>query len=121
MRQLIIGKKAILNAIANKTLIHAVISNKDPLFLQKVKFFLPTVKIVNDKKYYDKITNNCLNHQFAIGYVNNENITNNFDEVIEKIAKKNSGIIVILDRIYDPRNFGAIIRACECFGVDCRL
>ena len=118
MRQLIIGKKAILNAIINKTLIHATISNKDPIFLQKVKSFLPNFKIVNDKKYYDKITNNCPNHQFAIGYINDENITNNFAATIEKITRKNSGIIVILDRIYDPRNFGAIIRTCECFGVD---
>lgn len=118
MKQLIIGKKAILNAIANKTLIQATISNKDSSFFQKVKFFLPTVKIVNDKKYYDKMTNNCPNHQLAIGYINDENVTNNFAEAIKKIAKKNSGIIVILDRIYDPRNFGAIIRTCECFGVD---
>lgn len=119
MKQLIIGKKAILDAIASKTLINATISNKDHSFLQKVKFFLPNVKIVNDKKYYDKITNNYPNHQFAIGYINNKNITNIFNETIEKITKKNSGIVVILDRIYDPRNFGAIIRTCECFGVDC--
>ena len=118
MKQLIIGKKAILNAIVNKTLVHATISNKDSLFFQKVKFFVPNVKINNDKKYYDKITNNHPNHQFAIGYVNDENITNNFDKTIEKITKKNDGVIVILDRIYDPRNFGAIIRTCECFGVD---
>lgn len=88
MKQLIIGKKAILNAIANKTLIQATISNKDSSFFQKVKFFLPTVKIVNDKKYYDKMTNNCPNHQLAIGYINDENVTNNFAEAIKKIAKK---------------------------------
>lgn len=31
---------------------------------------------------------------------------------------KNSDFIVILDHIEDPRNFGAIIRTCECAGVD---
>lgn len=118
MKQLIIGKKAILNAIANKTLICATISNKDYSFYQKVKFFLPNVKIINDKKYYDKKTNNYPNHQFAIGFVSNKTISNDFDEIIKKIAKKNKGIVVILDRIYDPRNFGAIIRTCECFDVD---
>lgn len=30
----------------------------------------------------------------------------------------NSNFIVILDHIEDPRNFGAIIRSCECAGVD---
>lgn len=31
---------------------------------------------------------------------------------------KQSNFIVILDHIEDPRNFGAIIRTCECAGVD---
>ncbi len=31
---------------------------------------------------------------------------------------KESNFIVILDHIEDPRNFGAIIRTCECAGVD---
>lgn len=30
----------------------------------------------------------------------------------------NSNFVVILDHIEDPRNFGAIIRTCECAGVD---
>lgn len=35
---------------------------------------------------------------------------------VEKDEKSN--FIVILDHIEDPRNFGAIIRTCECAGVD---
>ncbi|MCI8330527.1 MAG: 23S rRNA (guanosine(2251)-2'-O)-methyltransferase RlmB [Bacilli bacterium] len=31
---------------------------------------------------------------------------------------KNANFIVVLDHIEDPRNFGAIIRTCECAGVD---
>lgn len=31
---------------------------------------------------------------------------------------ENSNFVVILDHIEDPRNFGAIIRTCECAGVD---
>lgn len=31
---------------------------------------------------------------------------------------KDTNFIVILDHIEDPRNFGAIIRTCECAGVD---
>ncbi len=34
-----------------------------------------------------------------------------FDELVE------SGPIVLLDRIFDPMNYGAIIRAANCFGV----
>lgn len=37
-------------------------------------------------------------------------------EEIKKDEKTN--FIVVLDHIEDPRNFGAIIRTCECAGVD---
>ena len=32
--------------------------------------------------------------------------------------RKPKSIVIILDQIQDPRNFGAIIRSAECFGVD---
>jgi len=34
-----------------------------------------------------------------------------FDEILE------NGSVVLLDRIYDPMNYGAIIRAANCFGI----
>ena len=42
--------------------------------------------------------------------------TYDLDYVIN--LKKNNPLIVILDHIEDPHNFGAIIRTCECAGVD---
>ena len=38
-----------------------------------------------------------------------------FNDNVEEICA--NGPAVILDRIFDPHNFGAIIRACHCFGV----
>ena len=37
---------------------------------------------------------------------------------VEEITSNNNPLIVILDHIEDPHNFGAIIRTCEATGVD---
>ena len=40
------------------------------------------------------------------------------NEFLEKVLAKKNSVVLILDQIQDPRNFGAIIRSAECFGVD---
>ena len=114
--QLIIGKKAILDAIANKSLKDATISNKDKTFFQKVKSFLPNAKINNDKSFYEKLASGQ-NHQFAIGYVEGS-VDLTLNDLLTKVKDKKSSLILMLDSIEDPMNFGAIIRSAESFGVD---
>lgn len=117
--QLIIGKKAILDAIANKSLKDATISNKDKAFYQKVKAFCPNVKINNDKSFYEKIAKGQ-NHQFAIGYVEGE-VSLTLPTFLNEIKDKTTSLVLMLDSIEDPMNFGAIIRSAESLGVDCLI
>ena len=114
--QLIIGKKAILDAIANKSLKDATISNKDKVFYNKVKAYLPNVKINNDKSFYEKFASGQ-NHQFAIGYVEGE-VSLSLDSFLNKTKNQTTSLVLMLDSIEDPMNFGAIIRSAESQGVD---
>ena len=58
------------------------------------------------------------NSQGVAVYISNFEYYKEFDEVYENILKKDKSLILILDEIQDPRNFGAIIRSAEVFKVD---
>jgi len=42
-------------------------------------------------------------------------------DFLSRVKSKKKLSVVILDSIYDPQNFGAILRSCECFGIDAAL
>ena len=65
--------------------------------------------------YTDKRVDNS---QGVIALVSEFDYYLDMTEFLEKILRKGKSIVVILDQIQDPRNFGAIIRSAECFGAD---
>lgn len=69
----------------------------------------------NIKIYYTKKREN--NSQGVVAYLSEYNYYVTLDQFLEKELIKDKSTIVVLDQIQDPRNFGAIIRSCECFGV----
>lgn len=68
-----------------------------------------------------KFTEPGANHQGVIAFVAAADYYDT-DKLLEEISNKiESGekpLIVILDGVEDPRNLGAILRTCECAGVD---
>jgi len=59
---------------------------------------------------------NSESHQGVVAKVKNRHLYS-LKEFIQKEERKDRSLIVMLDSIEDPQNFGTILRACECFGV----
>ncbi|MCJ8343498.1 MAG: 23S rRNA (guanosine(2251)-2'-O)-methyltransferase RlmB [Cetobacterium sp.] len=63
-------------------------------------------------------TNNKVeNSQGIVAYITEYDYYMDFGAFLEKIARDEKGIVLILDGVQDPRNFGALIRSAEIFGV----
>lgn len=113
---LVYGKNVIKEILNNKDIkiykVYLSDNFNDEYLFNKIKE--KNLKIFHmDKNKIDKMCNNSLNQGIAmdISEYNYLNI-----EVLKK--DNNSSFVVMLDSIEDPHNFGAIIRTCECAGVD---
>lgn len=82
----------------------------DEEILKKLKNKNINIKMV-DKNELDRLTKE--NHQGVILNVEEYQYSD-----IDDITKKDDALIVILDHLEDPHNFGAIVRTCEAAGVD---
>jgi len=108
----IYGKNVIKEAIMNREEIKKVyIANnfKDDEIISKLeRMQVPIKKISKDQ--INRMVNG--NHQGIVATVKDFD----YSEVDELI--KENALLVILDHLEDPHNFGAIIRTCEAAGVD---
>ena len=112
----IFGKNVALEKLNSNTKIYKIyLSNKfnDKNILSLIE--KKNVKtVVVDNRELDKMCKGL--HQGIILEV--EDIkTYDLEETLKEIDKEYP-LIVILDHIEDPHNFGAIIRSCEAFGID---
>ena len=83
----------------------------EPMIYRRLKInisFVPVQKL-------NKLTSN--NHQGIVATISPVS-TQNLSDLEKRINKKDPCLILILDGITDTKNFGAILRSSECFGVD---
>ena len=122
MNTIIFGLRAIIEGIKSGTNINKIYLQKglrghlfselEPLIKQNriATSFVPVEKL--DRLSYNK------NHQGAVAQISTVAFYD-LEELIEQThSKKKTPLFVVLDQVSDVRNFGAIIRTCECAGVD---
>lgn len=110
MSDYLYGKNSFTEALKAKRITKAYIL-KDSPFLDEIKKQKIEYEIV-DRRVLDKMSSSG-NHQGCLAKIKSFHFSN-----LDEIIKKENGLIVVLDSLKDPHNLGAIIRTCECAGVD---
>lgn len=112
---LVYGRNVVNEILNSKTKIYKVFLDNnfnDQEILRKIEK-LNLKKFHVDKNKIDKMCSNSANQGIALDIEEFEYLT------IESIVKdEKANFVVMLDSLEDPHNFGAIIRTCECAGVD---
>lgn len=106
MSSIVYGKNSFFEALNSKRIIMAYVLNDS-----EIKNYRIPYKIV-DRKTLDKMSKSG-NHQGYLAEVKDFKMSS-----VEDMLKDKNGLIVILDGLEDVHNLGAIIRTCECAGVD---
>jgi 23S rRNA (guanosine2251-2'-O)-methyltransferase len=111
------GKNTVLEILKHKKNILLKVlsckSKEEDLIQRILKENIP-VEFVN-KKTLDNMTKTT-SHQNIIAKIKPRYFYNLKDFL--KIQEDKNSLVVMLDSIFDPQNFGSILRSCECFSVD---
>lgn len=118
MSQLLYGRNPVLVALKGKKKPSRIlISNtmKDQkIYQEAVKAGLKPELVPN--KTLDQLSN-FKNHQGVLCYMP-EFLYTPLEEVLGAVKDKKDSILLMLDGVEDPVNFGSLIRTSSCFGVD---
>ncbi|GMO14704.1 MAG: 23S rRNA (guanosine(2251)-2'-O)-methyltransferase RlmB [Mycoplasmoidaceae bacterium] len=107
---ILFGKKALIENIKNVEKVELSSSRLELVNLLKENKIPYSIK---SDSYFNKFEN--INHQKVVSYTKP---TKHLDISDFLKTDNEKSILVVLDSIMDPGNFGAILRTCESFGVD---
>lgn len=117
MGQFVYGKNVVRQLLDDKKKIYEVIlmeGFKDKELENSIKSQNIKYTYMNRKKMDVKLEGN---HQGIAAFIDDYK-TYSVDEIVNSIPKDKMPLIVMLDGIEDPHNLGAILRTCDCIGVD---
>lgn len=117
MQNLIYGRIPLLNVLDTKRVKDVYLQNgfSDQKILNALKAANISPKFV-DIKVLDQMSEHG-NHQGVLAKVEPYKYSS-LEEIVSNAKSKKNPLILILDEVSDPHNFGAIIRSCDAFSVD---
>lgn len=118
MSKFYIGKKSVIEAIEKNNISEIHYKNFFPEISIARKKNIKLIQHTNDD-FFSKFNSN---HQCVVGISKHDksNIFESFNEFCNQLnlVADSNKLLVVLDSIQDPGNFGAICRTCESFSVD---
>jgi len=111
----IIGINPVIEALQNKESNIEKIEIYKGLKEEKVAKIKRMASERNIKIFYNN--KKVDNSQGVVAIIGDYDYYIDLGEFLEKVAPLKKSIVLILDEVQDPRNFGAIIRSAEVFGV----
>lgn len=118
MTQYVYGKNVVKQLLSSDKKIYEVLmldTLKDKEFEIEVKQKQIPMKVLGRKKM-DAFLNNST-HQGIAAKIDDYK-TYEMDQILEAIPSGKQPLLLMLDGLEDPHNLGAILRTCDCIGVD---
>ena len=106
MSEYVYGKNSFFEALENHRIIKAYVLHDEAIKGKGIDYE------ISDRKTLDRLSRSG-NHQGYVALVKEFELSE-----VDDMLKKENGLIVILDNLQDVHNLGAIIRTCDCAGVD---
>ena len=112
---LIFGRNPVKEAIRHNSVVSLFMADSfhDSEILNLISSTSLTAKVVS----VNELNQMCQGVHQGIAAIIKPYQTHSLEEIIFKSKKEKNPIIVMLDGINDPHNFGAILRCCDIFGV----
>ena len=117
MRNYLYGRNPLLSFVSSGDITKIFLQNgfKNEVILKNLeKYHLKPIYV--DVKELDRMTSGA-NHQGVVFTLKPYQYSS-LDEIIKCAKNKERPIILLIDEVNDPANFGAMIRSADAFGVD---